>query len=149
MLGAAIATEFVGVQWWSAVDLAKLEQVYVIVGRGQVVIGERGTAGFFNRRIPPAGVAAYWPREYSQESWMRRVLIMKHTRPQLRAIGIPLVSPGLLIGALGSWFHWKARLPKPGRCPNCGYDLAGLSGGACPECGTLVTACASSTSQPG
>jgi hypothetical protein len=41
----------------------------------------------------------------------------------------------------------RGRAGRP--CERCGYDLAGLPGGPCPECGTLGRGCASSTSQRG
>ncbi len=32
----------------------------------------------------------------------------------------------------------RVRLSRAGRCATCRYDLSGLSGGVCPECGTAV-----------
>jgi predicted amidophosphoribosyltransferase len=29
----------------------------------------------------------------------------------------------------------RKRKTSPGHCPKCGYDLAGIAGGVCPECG--------------
>lgn len=60
----------------------------------------------------------------------------------------PLWAPALgacalLAVALRRW------TPGPGTgCPRCGYDCSGVGSDRCPECGTLRTACASSTSQP-
>ena len=38
---------------------------------------------------------------------------------------------------LVSWVQLRRR-PRPGRCPDCDYDLTGNVSGICPECGTLV-----------
>ncbi|MGH7133202.1 MAG: hypothetical protein ACREJO_14820 [Phycisphaerales bacterium] len=38
----------------------------------------------------------------------------------------------------GGWLVWSGRRGLTGVCPKCGYELAGLAGGAgsvCPECG--------------
>lgn len=53
----------------------------------------------------------------------------------------------LLIATLALRF-W-ARRARPGRCAACGYDVSASPAARCPECGTLPSACASSTSQPG
>jgi hypothetical protein len=50
-----------------------------------------------------------------------------------------MVSTLLLIPAVVLWRI--DRRPRPGHCPECGYDLAGLAtGGVCPECGQIITA---------
>jgi hypothetical protein len=45
-------------------------------------------------------------------------------------------------GALWTWLAWWRRRPRPGLCPNCGYDwrvqLARQGGKRCPECGADV-----------
>jgi hypothetical protein len=33
----------------------------------------------------------------------------------------------------------KGRAYGPGRCVSCGYDLSGLEGGLCPECGPVAS----------
>jgi hypothetical protein len=35
--------------------------------------------------------------------------------------------------AIAIW--WRGRPPEPGVCAGCGYDLSGLAGARCPECG--------------
>lgn len=48
----------------------------------------------------------------------------------------PAVLPLLPVGWAIWWFMWRiGRTPKPGICPQCGYDIR-ASPGRCPECGT-------------
>lgn len=138
VLVLAIVTEFVGVEWWSSVNLTKLEQTYVIIIRGQVHVGVRGTAGSMNRRIPPPGAAWMWSARYSQESWMNRALPRRIREPQRSAVSLPMM-PVAMVGAIAA-LTLRARGRNAGECPRCGYDLSGLAGGACPECGTLERA---------
>ncbi len=51
---------------------------------------------------------------------------------------MPLWTLGATAGLPAAWL-WRCDLrarPRPGRCPSCGYSLAGLAEGSkCPECG--------------
>jgi hypothetical protein len=59
---------------------------------------------------------------------------------KLTAIYIPLWPWTTLFALTGPLAWWKARrIPLPGHCRKCGYDLQGLANGPCPECGTLRT----------
>lgn len=51
---------------------------------------------------------------------------------------LPLWIPALIAGGAAFYFHRKARVPGPGHCPKCGYNLAGNTSGVCPECGRAV-----------
>jgi hypothetical protein len=45
---------------------------------------------------------------------------------------LPLLGAGVMLGA--AW--WPRRRLEVGECAKCGYDLAGLGAGRCPECGS-------------
>jgi len=55
-----------------------------------------------------------------------------------RSWTFPLWPLTALGAGLLAW-RWVRRVP-PGHCRACRYDLRGLSGGVCPECGTAVPA---------
>ncbi len=80
------------------------------------------------------------------ESWWRptsgagRVgLGMPTATLTLRVDYVPLW-PWLALSVLASGLLWwrAGRRVLPGHCRECGYDLRGLSGDKCPECGGLV-----------
>lgn len=52
----------------------------------------------------------------------------------LRLWVIALAAAGV---ALGVWLIGR-RYRDPAKCPDCGYDIRGLTSGTCPECGSLV-----------
>jgi hypothetical protein len=58
-----------------------------------------------------------------------------------------LAVPGVAVGAIAGRPYVRCRRRNRGACDACGYDLVGLRAGECPECGTLLPPCASSTSQ--
>jgi hypothetical protein len=47
---------------------------------------------------------------------------------------LPLWPPAIVLIAVGIVARPRRR-HRPGRCDTCGYDLAGLKDGVCPECG--------------
>lgn len=50
-------------------------------------------------------------------------------------IAVPLWFPLLLIATSTAYLWHTDRRAKPWQCPKCRYDLRGLDGGVCPECG--------------
>ncbi|MGB2987893.1 MAG: hypothetical protein WBE26_18650 [Phycisphaerae bacterium] len=64
------------------------------------------------------------------------VLAARFDEPMLMAVFFPIT-------CLGWWFGRWLQPPAeriPGKCPKCRYDLRGLTGSRCPECGTSFLA---------
>jgi hypothetical protein len=54
----------------------------------------------------------------------------------LRVLYVPLVFVLPVMAAVSAWLLWLGRRrDTSGHCRVCGYDLAGLGGAGCPECG--------------
>ena len=54
------------------------------------------------------------------------------------SLAVPLWLPLLLIAAPTAYIWYTDSRAKPWQCPKCRYDLRGLDGGVCPECGETV-----------
>jgi hypothetical protein len=63
-----------------------------------------------------------WTTIIVTSAWVLALMI-----PLAWAVGLPELPE------LYQWLHRQRRW-KTGRCPRCGYDLRGGSGGTCPEC---------------
>ena len=50
-------------------------------------------------------------------------------------VEIPLWFPLLLIAVPTAYLWYTDHRAEPWQCPKCRYDLRGLDGGVCPECG--------------
>jgi len=48
---------------------------------------------------------------------------------------VPLWLPFLLCLVPTCYLFWHDRVPQPGHCRRCGYNLTGNTSGRCPECG--------------
>lgn len=136
-LAVAVASEWIGVEWWSSVDLKRHEQVFLILVNGHVSVGTRGTAGFFTRTIPAAGARFMNPRTFDPEPWSQRFVPRRIKFNQTHGASIPVVSVGLLVAGLGGDLLVAKRKRGGHACQACGYDLSGLRAPVCPECGTL------------
>lgn len=53
-------------------------------------------------------------------------------------VSVPIWMPLLLIAAPTAWLWFNDCRAKPWQCVKCRYDLRGLEGGVCPECGSGV-----------
>jgi hypothetical protein len=84
--------------------------------------------------IAAAVVSADYINDYFITGWLSRFL-------ELFTSGrMPLVLVLLGVGAAGAFLderlsRWIVPWPRPGRCPRCGYNLRGIKGSVCPECG--------------
>ena len=57
---------------------------------------------------------------------------------EVTAVDVPLWPVLVLVGGMmGGLWWWAGPKVKPGHC-RCGYDLQGLSGERCPECGAAM-----------
>ncbi|MCK6475802.1 MAG: hypothetical protein L6Q35_03110 [Phycisphaerales bacterium] len=58
------------------------------------------------------------------------------------AVATAIAVPVMYAASLGPIAWWALRTPRrePNACPQCGYDLTGLSARACPECGGVSPA---------
>lgn len=79
------------------------------------------------------------PRTYDFFHWRPRLILNSR---DLAVISIPLWTLIALFATPPALVLWRARLRrlriKAGRCPRCGYDLAGNVTGVCPECGDRI-----------
>jgi hypothetical protein len=57
--------------------------------------------------------------------------------PYLILVGVPLILLGVALLRRGAWFHRTGDTPY---CRACGYNLTGLAGSRCPECGADTSA---------
>jgi hypothetical protein len=69
-----------------------------------------------------------WPRPKVRFSWGQ-------PSPSYIDAVLPLWTLVLLIAAPTGVLWWRDRRHPEGDCPSCGYDLAGIATGVCPECG--------------
>jgi hypothetical protein len=51
------------------------------------------------------------------------------------AINVVIFGVGWMIAVFGPIAIWRSMRRRPGRCGKCRYDLSGLIGDVCPECG--------------
>jgi hypothetical protein len=78
-----------------------------------------------------------WDRGHSGPIWWWFSYEMRS--PNSPEVGVPLWAP-LLSAALPTAYAWyRCRRRPPGHCPKCGYDLAGIAAGVCPECGAAIS----------
>lgn len=104
--------------------------------------GDDGTFQLTGSWVPVLFVQE-WTIEESWPKWVDRSKSMP-------AIERPWHMPGgfsfgllpaviILVSGNAFWYcrDWRKR-PRPGCCPNCGYDLRGSVDGRCSECGTIA-----------
>ena len=70
----------------------------------------------------------------------RRFILTPPTQGRLEAGRALIESLGLALLAAAAALLWSATWPSPqgGRCRRCNYDLFGIRGDNCPECGEPI-----------
>jgi len=90
-----------------------------------------------------SGPLEIWHQRVKAPEWLllpfsRHYLSKGPVLTSFREFHLPLWPALGILGASSTWlwrFHWRRGFGE-GRCPKCGYALAGLApGAACPECG--------------
>jgi hypothetical protein len=110
-------------------------------------LGSNNTVADYDARVPDdaavltaiagSGTPVYigWPRELTTKG-----LHVRHVWNQLVDggwVAAPWVGPGVVVAIPFAYVGLRRRRAKrrPGCCHSCGYSLAGLPSGVCPECG--------------
>lgn len=132
---------------WSGVTLSLLAIVLLVgslryragyASRSGWAAGITGGGMFVGEEIP-----YWWPRGWFAQRRQNRdpqlwLPYINRNRDQ-RVVVIPF---WLVLAGLGPATGWLFLIdgPSSGHCLRCGYDLAGIRGPACPECGREITA---------
>ncbi|MGH7133343.1 MAG: hypothetical protein ACREJO_15525 [Phycisphaerales bacterium] len=105
----------------------------------------------------PGGVDFRWPTPWDPEKLQFTGPVRQYVLSRFRwdftwdrenypgvtytKIFVPLWAPALVIAVPTAWLWWRDRASRrrmlAGQCVKCGYDLAGLGGKPCPECGGI------------
>ena len=108
---------------WFGIDSGAAMEIWSVQGSGwpepagvSIQVHRKGAL--------PTPTIQWWPRYDPAAS------------PAHGLVSIPLWPIAILLGvtSVALWCR-DARATDPGRCPRCGYDLAGLATTPCPECG--------------
>jgi hypothetical protein len=71
-------------------------------------------------------------------SWLPNYFTWNSSTFSIHIVSVPLWIPLVLCALPTMLLFYRDRKPKPGCCATCRYDLAGLKGDKCPECGTKI-----------
>ena len=94
--------------------------------------------GCFETSVYPGGRRTHgWfaVRQPYEVYWLPRLVHGTFTGMRSTHLFVPLWLLLVLIAAPTAWLWYTDRRAKPWQCAKCRYDLRGLDGVVCPECG--------------
>lgn len=106
---AAIASEFVGMEWGDAPDTVRGRQRFAVVVRGQVAVGVRRPIPTAGREIEMRGMRLVEPRRYGSDPWYMRVLARGVSNAQVSGVSVPLWYPAAGLIGVGAWVRGRDR----------------------------------------
>ncbi len=150
VLSAAVASE-VRYYWWSSMPewtpTQGMTNKEVVLAQGRLWYRRTRVLGLMSAGSPAglfvvennAAEGIGLPEPASRLSW--RCFKYQHGASGSEvAVDLPLW-PLAGVGVIASYFGLRGlRWGRTGRCRGCGYELAGLNGGVCPECGRTADA---------
>ena len=86
---------------------------------------------------PGWSIAKFLPRDAYLRRWLPLFRHENGSIGEYWTVILPLWIPALLFGA-GVWWGRRGEWTGKGVCRGCGYDVRGVVGGKCPECGVAV-----------
>ena len=113
---------------------------FIGIGRGRLMFFVYHFRPPYGRAVPfePFRFFAYEEPSIN----LRFRWVMSHSTVGFESSAVTLFTPlwlPLLLLAAPTAYLWRTdRRAKPWQCPKCRYDLRGLDGGVCPECGEAV-----------
>jgi hypothetical protein len=89
---------------------------------------------------PPGwSIAKFVPRDFGGwRRWVPRVEHVKGGIGEFWLVDVPLWMPVALFG-VGVWWGQRGARVDEGGCAGWGFDVCGVVGGKCPECGRATT----------
>lgn len=139
VVASVVGSVATGMGWWEwqAHAASRPQVLATCVTRYETQwAAERGGVHFRYRDISPFPLSIPIPPRFtSLSAWMPR---MKFA-PGHQEVVVPFWSIGTIAFLGGAFAAQRLRRIDPKACCNCGYDLAGLSSGVCPECGSVCS----------
>src|SRR5690606_27636226 len=104
-----------------------------------------GRGALHGLRVEDASDPAAWTASagWSASGWRMSLPPAVTRGPGIAFTVVPLWIPLALVVTPTCWLFWterRRRARSPSACRTCGYDLSGLAGGRCPECGAAALA---------
>ena len=123
MYVSARTRSIAGVQWWASIGAGRIGVGEVRLPNGVTAQASRSSRFEFygDPRLD------LW---FDWEHWLVR------NGFKVRHILLPLWVPLMLLSAPTAYLWRTDRRAKPWQCHRCRYDLRGIEGGVCPECGS-------------